>query len=253
MYKMLLALTAGMLAAIGTGVAFTVTHPDVAPNVKGRYVEVRSAAVFAGGCHVNAEADHQGRRALMGFQLEEGRWLDEDLSGIDIAVAVASDTNLSDGGPRRSVVYIDESVTGPRRREAVAWLKDAYGDSLGEVEEVLSAPVTVRRNGQRFSIRVAGDGADILSVEGSSLPDLACCSMPESVWYEPLVDTENAVVGQATRCRFEGAGSIAAWTYEEQNNAFIGSFDDYLCARNASPSCCDIPARVALVEPMTGP
>lgn len=254
MHKLIIALLAGMCAAIGTGVAYTVTHMDVPPNVTGQYVEVRSATVFAGGCHVNAEADHQGRRALMGFRLEEGRWLDEDLAGVQMAAAVASDENLSDGGARRSVVYIDESVTGPRRAEALEWLKGAYGDSLGEVESVVSAPVSVRRGGADFSIEVSG----VLTVEGSLLPDLECCTMPESVWYEPLVNAPDAVVGSTTRCRFEGAGSIAAWTYEDQNNAFIGSFDDRLCpavvasACEAPPSCCDVPSRVPLSASTTG-
>jgi hypothetical protein len=77
--------------------------------------------------------------------------------------------------------------------------------------------------------------------------------MPESVWYEPLVAARNAVVGSSARCRFEGAGSIAAWAYEEQNNAFVGSFDDRTCpgvATNtcdAPASCCDVPSRVASV------
>ena len=254
MQKLLLVLVAGLLGAVGTGVAYTVTHMDVPPNVTGQYVEVRSATVFAGGCHVNAEADLQGRRALMGFHLEEGRWCEMNLAGVEMAAAVVSDGNLSDGGARRSVVYIDESVTGQKRAEALAWLKGVYGDSLGEVELVISAPVSVDREGGRFSIQVA----DVLSVEGSSLPDLECCTMPESVWYEPLVPAEDAVVGNSSRCRFEGAGSLAAWSYEDQNNAFVGGFDDRACVPAAAqvcdvpPACCEVPSRVAALAPTAG-
>ncbi len=248
MSKLLSAMLAVLMTAVGAGVAYTVSHMDVTPNVSGQYVEVRSAAVFAGGCHINAEADHQGRRALMGFVLEEGRYVDENLAGVQLAVAVAADENLSDGGARRSIIYIDESVTGSRRAEAVAWVSDVYRDSLGSVEAVRSAPVRVRREGSDFSIHVDG----VVSVEGSSLPDLECCTMPEAVWYEPLLgaDAKLPIVGNATRCRFEGDGSIEAWTYEDQNNAFLGSFTDFACARaiEETPSCCVVPSRFASTD-----
>lgn len=231
--------------AVIAGVAWKSTGPTDSSDVEGHYVEARSATVFAGACHVNAEADHQGRRALLGFHIVEGYWAGEDLSGVEIAVAVESNVNLSDGMPRRSILFVDESMTNRQRRAALGWLKEHYGQSLGESEEVVVAPVEVRREGEQFSLEVEG----ILVVEGASLPDLECCSMPESLWYEPLLTTEDALVGSAARCRFSGAGSLTAWTYEEQNNAFVGRIEEpVLESRDgnvAAQSCCDTPARVA--------
>lgn len=243
MKKSHIVLGAAVVFVVAGGGRLKLAEPAPPSDVEGHYVEVRSATVFAGACHVNAEADHQGRRALLGFHIAKGSWSGEDLAGVDIAVAVESSSNLSNGMSRRSVLFVDE-VTSRQSRAALSWLKNRYGERLGETEEVVAAPVEVRRDGEQFWVEVAG----VLTVEGASLPDLECCSMPESVWYEPLLTTERALVGSALRCRFSGAGSLSAWAYEEQNNAFVGLIDDPGLqapdAEFASSPCCETPDRL---------
>jgi hypothetical protein len=207
----------------GAFVAQALSQPwDVPPAVNGQYLELRSAAVFAGACHVNSERDHQGRRALLAFQLEGGRFLDEPLEGVDLVVAVASDANLDEGAPRRSVVYVDESLPQRRRAEALGWLEAVHGDRLGEVQEVIATTIDLDIGADSFALEIPG----VAVAAGETLADEACCSMPESRWYEPLAGPDATMVGNASRCRFEGAAGISAWAYEDQNNAFVGSFDE---------------------------
>lgn len=249
--------------------AYTLSQPfDVPPAVRGQYLELRSAAVFAGPCHVNSERDHQGRRALLAYQLEGGRWMDEMMEGVDLVVAVGSDKNLDEGLPRRSVVYTDASLPESQRRHAVGWLTSAHGDQLGEIQEVIATDIELDLDGTSFRLDIPG----VASAAGETLADEACCSMPESVWYEPLAGPapEATMVGNASRCRFEGAAGIKPWTYEDQNNAFMGSFDELdalLCdagvddedviaceleaepAETAEGSCCEsLPPRFASTD-----
>ena len=185
--------------SVGAGLfaAFNLSEPfDVPPAVRGQYLELRSAAVFAGPCHVNSERDHQGRRALLAYQLEGGRWMDEMMEGVDLVVAVGSDENLADGAPRRSVVYTDASLSESRRRHALGWLTSAHGEQLGEIQEVVTTEIELDLDDTSFRLDIPG----VASAAGETLADKACCSMPESVWYEPLAGpaADATMVGNAS-------------------------------------------------------
>ena len=63
--------------------------------VRGDYVEVRTASVFAGACHFNGEVTTAGREAMMAWNFTSGKWQDIDLTGVRLMAIVSSDTNLS--------------------------------------------------------------------------------------------------------------------------------------------------------------
>lgn len=215
--KLLLPLLVGGLVF---GVALLAPEPLDDGGVHGRYLEVRSAAVFAGACHVNGEVDHQGRRALVGFAFDGGRHDGVELRGVRLAVALASEDNLADGAPRRSAVFVDENLEPRRADAAMAWLQARHGDALALDGRAEPTALALEVGDEQFRLDVEG----VAHVDGAALADRACCTMPENVWYEPLAGPVDTVVGQALACRFEGAPGIDAWTYEGQNNAFVGTF-----------------------------
>ena len=45
-----------------------------ANNLRGDYVEARTASVFAGACHYNGELTTTGRDALMAWNITAGSW-----------------------------------------------------------------------------------------------------------------------------------------------------------------------------------
>ena len=222
-----------LFACLGVGFAHHVSHaaPDA---LSGNYLEVRSAAVFAGACHVNSEADSQGRQALLAIGLESGTYDGEDLAGVRLAVAMSADENLLHDGARRSVVYLDDGPSAAAREAAVSWLRFRYGDRLGEIREVVVAPLTFAVEQTHFRLELPG----VLDVQGDVLADRACCSMPENIWYEPLLAVDEALVGNATRCRFTGAEGLPSWTYEDQNNAYLGRLQATTPCGVAESSSC---------------
>jgi len=232
--KLLLPLGVGALVFL---VAAYGPMPRQEGGVHGRYLELRDAAVFAGACHVNGEVDHQGRRALLAFDLEGGVFDGVDLSGVELAVAVGSTDNLARGAERTGVAFVDENLAPSVQRAAIAWLQARHGDELGLSGGARCVPLDLTLEGERFALEVPG----VARAEGSLLPDRACCSMPEDVWYEPLAGQAGAVVGQALSCRFEGTTGIEPWTYEGQNNAFVGAFADEPCG---APAPCAAPTGV---------
>src|SRR5690348_18433899 len=77
-------------------------------NVRGDYVEVRTASVFAGACHYNGEVTTTGRDAMMAWNVTSGKWQDVDLTGVRVVAIVSSDSNLSDkDAARQSEIIID--------------------------------------------------------------------------------------------------------------------------------------------------
>src|SRR5258707_3550473 len=71
-------------------------------SLRGDYVEVRTASVFAGACHYNGEVTTTGRDAMMAWNVTSGKWQGVDLTGVRAMAIVRSDANLADNGSGRS-------------------------------------------------------------------------------------------------------------------------------------------------------
>src|SRR5881227_2800165 len=65
-------------------------------SIRGDYVEVRTASVFAGACHYNGEVTTTGRDAMMAWNVTSGKWQGVDLTGVKVVAIVSSEENLGD-------------------------------------------------------------------------------------------------------------------------------------------------------------
>src|SRR5882724_13212725 len=79
-------------------------------SLRGDYVEVRTASVFAGACHFNGEVTTTGRDAMMAWNVTSGKWQGVDLAGVRVMAIVSAGANLSDtDSARQSEIVIDRS------------------------------------------------------------------------------------------------------------------------------------------------
>src|SRR5215212_4921534 len=133
----------GLLAAATMIVAVSaLVFSSQAENVslRGDYVEVRTASVFAGACHYNGAVVTTGRDAMMAWNVASGKWQGVDLSGVRVLAIVSADANLGDGNAaRQSEIIIDSSASRTQALAMVNALKKNYAASLGNVVEVRSA------------------------------------------------------------------------------------------------------------------
>jgi len=204
--------------AVLAGVVFSSQAENV--SVRGDYVEVRTASVFAGACHYNGEVTTTGRDAMMAWNVTSGKWQDVDLTGVRVVAIVSSDSNLSDkDAARQSEIIIDSGATRTQSLAMMNALKEKYAASLGRIISIRNAPITFVRSGRTFA--VATDEAAI-NVEG--MPNDLCCKMPNLVWYAPLVGLENRKVGYTTNARYNGKVVSDSWERAGENSAFYGSF-----------------------------
>jgi hypothetical protein len=189
-------------------------------SLRGDYVEVRTASVFAGACHYNGEVVTTGRDAMMAWNVTSGKWQGVDLTGVRVLAIVSADANLGESNAaRQSEIIVDASASRTQALAMVNALKEKYAASLGNVVEVRSAPISFERNGRTYAV-VTNEAA--INVEG--MPNDLCCKMPNLVWYSPLVGLENRKVGYTSKALYSGKVVGEPWSRSGENSAFYGTF-----------------------------
>lgn len=194
--------------------------PDSSGPV-GRYVEARTASVFAGACHYGGERTTAGREALLAWTIDAGSFGGVDLAGTCVAALVSDDVNLDDApSARRSVVYLPASLTALQRDALTAWIVAREPELLGEVRAVELVPLAVRIEAESYAARVPGR----FELAGDSLPDHACCKMPFAVWYDSFEALERRLVGHDEAFEVDEPLLGCAWSRPGENAAFFGRF-----------------------------
>lgn len=189
-------------------------------SLRGDYIEVRTASVFAGACHFNGEVVTTGRDAMMAWNVTSGKWQGVDLAGVRVMAIVNADANLSEShAARKSEIVIDSQASRTQALAMVNALKEKYAATLGKVVTVRSAPITFERNGGSYSA-VTNDAA--INIE--AMPNDLCCKMPNLVWYSPLVGLENRKVGYTSQAFYSGKVVSEPWSRSGENSAFYGTF-----------------------------
>lgn len=215
--KKLFVAVAAIGAALGV-IAFKSQAENI--SLRGDYVEVRTASVFAGACHYNGEVTTTGREAMMAWSVTSGKWQDVDLRGVRVLAVVSSESNLSDkDSARQSEVIIDSGATRTQAMAMMNALKEKYAAALGRIVTVRTAPITFVRSGRTFAV-----ATDDAAINVAGMPNDLCCRMPNLVWYTPLVGLENRKVGYTSKARYAGNLVSDSWERAGENSAFYGTF-----------------------------
>lgn len=216
------------MSALLPALFFLAAHPapaadsgvaPVAPH--GRYVEARTASVFAGACHFGGERTTAGREALLAWHVEGGAYEQVDLAGVDAVLAIASDANLAEpAAARRSVLYVGERASEAQRAALARLLEAELGAALGRLQAVLAVPLVLDLSAEDYRVECAGR----FELRGSTLPDRACCKMPFQVWYAPLAPVETPIVGNDAAFEYQDTLLGRVWSRPDENAAFLGAF-----------------------------
>ena len=189
-------------------------------SLRGDYVEVRTASVFAGACHYNGEVVTTGRDAMMAWNVTSGKWQGVDLSGVRALAIITADANLSENNAARSAeIIIDSSASQTQSQALLDALKVKYAATLGNVVTVRSAPIKFDHHGRTYAV-----AADDATINVEAMPNDLCCKMPNLVWYSPLVGLENRKVGYTVNATYSGKSIATPWSRSGENSAFYGSF-----------------------------
>jgi hypothetical protein len=209
-----------VLVLIACAGAFTFHSQANNSFVKGDYVEVRTASVFAGACHFNGEYGTTGRDAMMAWKISSGAWNGTDLTGLRAVAVVTADDNLSNTSARRkSEIFLDEQASHEQRAALLTALKSRYATSLGEIVSVRTAPISFTHAGKTFEVSSPEAGINV-----EAMPNDLCCRQPNLVWYDPLIQVGQRKVGYTLRAFYSGHEVADPWQRADENSAFYGSF-----------------------------
>jgi len=209
---------AAVLITCAAALAFTSRAENTA--IKGDYVEVRTASVFAGACHFNGEVVTAGREAMMAWNFTSGRWKGTDLAGLKAFAVTSADANLENAGAaRRTEIILDNSASHDQKVALLEALKSRYAATFGEIVSVRSAPINFKHEGKSYEVSSAEAAIDV-----EAMANDLCCRQPNLVWYSPLVQLSGRKVGYTLKAAYSGNAVGDAWERDGENSAFYGSF-----------------------------
>jgi hypothetical protein len=223
----------GVLALLGSSVAG-------AAEIRGDYVEARTADVFTGPCFSNAEVFIYGSQAVMAWKVTEGSFRGVDLSGLGVAAAVKGTTTFSEDKPElaRAVLIVDEKADSRQREALVALARALGGKRLENVVDVKTAPIRLKveshqasaadkaheGHGMPHAPRASFWAAGLAQIVTRPLDDGDHFCGNEVVAYPPLSKGVEALPAYTLGHQFKGAGLGGNWDDPNCRSSFVGRF-----------------------------
>ncbi len=165
-------------------------------NIRGEYIEARTADVYTGPCFANSEAGLVGEFAVFGWKIDKGSWQGVSLDGLSVVGAVKASGTLGDifhdVYPVKSILIIDDKAT-PEQRYMHSMKATLTAGTLAKIQT-----------------RAMNEG------------DHICRN--EEVWYQPLTKTTHAMPVYAMAHTFTGQGLGSTWSSPDKRSSFIGNF-----------------------------
>src|SRR5208282_2905846 len=91
-------------------------------QIRGDYIETRSADVYTGQCFANGEVNLVGDEAILAWHVQSGSWDGVPLDGLTVAAAVKARATLgdpyADPFPAKAVLLVDDEAS-PRQSAAL--------------------------------------------------------------------------------------------------------------------------------------
>src|SRR5882724_4585256 len=114
----------------------------LARQIRGDYIETRSADVYTGSCFANGEVNLVGNQAILAWHVQSGSWDGMQLDGLTVAAAVRARATLGDPYanpyPAQAVLIVDEQANPQQRAALVAFAKQMGGELLRNVQQVIT-------------------------------------------------------------------------------------------------------------------
>jgi len=211
-------------------IALLVTFLSVAlsaQQIRGDYIETRSADVYTGQCFANGEVNLAGKEAILAWHVQDGSWDGVALDGLTIAAAVRASATLGDpyGNPypAEAVLLVDEQANPQQRAALVHFAQRMGGELLKNVEETLPAQMEMIVNHERHGVALLRAG-QFATVQTRSLGDHDHVCGNEVTFYPPLTEVSHSMPAVAVTDAYRGPGLGESWDSHGRRSAFVGTF-----------------------------
>ena len=198
-----------------------------AQQIRGDYLETRSADIYTGQCFANAEVNLVGNEAILAWHVQAGAWNGVSLDGLSVAAAVRAHGTLGDPYenpyPAEAVVMVDDQATPAQRAALIAFAHQMAGELLNNVAQVIPAPMEFVANPQQHGTAWlrAGRFATI-QTRAIGGQDHLCGN--EVTFYPPLAPMAHSMPAVAMTDSYQGPGLGVDWESHGKRSAFVGTF-----------------------------
>lgn len=199
-----------------------------AQQIKGEYVETRSADVYTGQCFANGEVGLTGDNAILAWHIQQGSWDGVPLAGLSVVGAVKAQATLGDPYgkpyPAKSVLLVDRAATPQQRQALINFAQEMGGELLRHVVKVMDVPVNISVLGQHHGAATVHAG-NFVTVETRPIGDKDHLCGNESTFYPPLTETTHAMPAVAVTDEYQGQDLNTTWELHNKRSAFVGTFE----------------------------
>jgi hypothetical protein len=199
----------------------------LAGQIRGDYLETRSADVYTGSCFANGEVNLVGNQAILAWRIESGTWNGVQLDGLSVAAAVRARATLGDPYanpyPAQAVLIVDDQANQRQRAALTAFAQNMGGELLHNIEQVITAPVELAVNHEKHGAAMLRAGS-FVTVRTRSLNDGDHLCGNEVTFYPPLTETTHAMPAVALTDSYHGPGLGVDWESHDKRSAFVGTF-----------------------------
>jgi hypothetical protein len=198
-----------------------------AQQIRGDYLESRSADVYTGQCFANGEVNLVGNEAIMAWRIQSGSWNGVSLEGFTVAAAIRASATLGDPyanpDPVQSVLMVDEQASVSQREALVAFAHHMAGPLLRNASQVIPTTMELAVNRERHGVAWLRAGL-FATIQTRSLNEHDHLCGNEVTFYPPLTTLAHSMPAVALTDKYRGPGLGVDWESHGKRSAFVGTF-----------------------------
>ena len=198
-----------------------------AQEIRGDYLETRSADVYTGQCFANGEVNLVGKEAILAWHVQSGSWNGIPLQGLTVAAAVRANGTLGDPYenpyPAKAVLLVDDQATVPQQAALVNFAKRMGGELLNNVEQVIPTQMELVVNAEHHGAAMLRAGR-FATVQTRSIGGQDHLCGNEVTFYPPLTELAHSMPAVALTDTYNGPGLGVSWDLHGKRSAFVGTF-----------------------------
>jgi hypothetical protein len=206
----------------------TALFAQKAPQIRGQYLETRSADVYVGQCFANGEVNLSGQEAIVAWHISDGKWDGVSLDGLTIVGAIKAQATLGDPYgkpyPAKSVLIVDQQATPQQRQALINFAQEMGGELLRHVVRLVDSRIDMEVAQEQHSARARLQAGDVVTVETRGIGDKDHLCGNEDTFYPPLTETAHAMPAVAMTDEYRGNDLDTTWTLHDKRSAFVGTF-----------------------------
>jgi hypothetical protein len=215
------------LPAILALVVLALTNSVPAQQIRGDYLETRSADVYTGACFANGEVNLIGDEAILAWHVQSGSWDGVPLGGMTVAAAVRANGTLGDPYenpyPAKAVLLVDDQANPQQRTALENFARRMGGELLKNVEQVIPVQMELVVNGEHHGAAMLRAGR-FATVQTRSIGDQDHLCGNEVTFYPPLTQLARSMPAVALTDSYSGPGLGVSWDLHGKRSAFVGTF-----------------------------